>query len=275
MLFIKRQTAILVCAAFAGVIGVSTAQAGTLVVYKLGVAATGSNAITSENGVNNTATGLTTPGDFGSNPSLTDDTTDYRNSWIDNTANWDSVTSINVGMYDGTGNEVAQFTFYGSDTVQGAGETLSDFFSPTYLSGSAYADLPPATYFTNDVGSGDFFSAQGDNTYLRQFFVNNNYGGCGNDTGWMVVNVGTFCGWETNENNAASGRAFLYALGATSENWNNDGFGNTPDDIGSADVFAVTVTSDLLNPTSTPEPATILTLGAALAGLGFFRRRRC
>jgi hypothetical protein len=261
MRFVKCNAKIFVCIAFAG-IGISTAHAGTLVVYKLGVDATGANAITPD-----VVTGWQTPGSFGTDASLTDATSDYRNSWVDNATNWASVTSIDVGMYDANGDEVAYFDFAGPDTVQGAGVTISDFFTPSDLVSTNYTDIPSP--FT-----GNYFSEAGDTQ--RHFFVQNNYGGCPSDMGWFVLdtNGGEGCGWESYQqglNTSGSDRAFLYALDNTLQNWNNNGNG-APDDVGSADVFAITVTSSLVS--STPEPSTLLMLGSGLGALGFIRIRR-
>jgi len=252
MLFVKRCAAILACSFFAGVAGMSTAKADDLVVYKLGVNATGANA------VSNPSFAWTTPGNFGSNPSLTDSTTDYRSSFAD--TNWSEVTSVNVGMYDSSGNEVAYFTFEGPAGGGGVGETIANFYSTTYLTGSNYTDLSSF--------SGNFFSYSGDQTNGRGWFVNQNYGGCGSDTGWFDVDFGSKpCSWETTRDNATSGRGFLYTLNNNQQNWNTS-------NVGSADVFAITVTFPG-NSSVTPEPSTLVTLGTGLAGLaGFIRRRR-
>jgi hypothetical protein len=248
----------------AAILGLSTAQAGQMVVYQLGVDAVGANEIS------DVVTGWTTPGAFGSAIPLTNDTADFRSSWVDNATNWASVTKIDVGMYNANGTEVANFDFAGPDTVQGAGVTLSSFFLPGDLVSTNYTDIP-------NPFTGNFFSESGDS--LRKWFVQNNYNGCQNDAGWMVVDIGggEGCGWENSQqtlNSSGNGRVFLYALDDILTNWNNNGIG-TPDDVGSADVFAVTVTSDLVSSTA-PEPSTLLTLAGALGALGcvYLRRRR-
>lgn len=245
--------------------GISAAQAGQLVVYQLGADSTGAKEIT------DVVAGWTTAGAFGSPLSLNNDTADYRNNWVDNSTNWASVTNIDVGMYNSDGTEVAHLDFAGPDTAQGAGVTLGSFFNINDLASSNYTDIP-------DPFTGNFFSEAADSN--RHWFVNNNYGGCPNDVGWIVVDVngGEGCSWENSQqalNTSGNGRAFLYALGNTRQNWNNNGIINSPVEVGNADVFAITVTSALV--TSTPEPSTLLTLAGALGALGCgmrFRRRR-
>ena len=260
MHFMKCNAKMLACIAFA-VIGISTAHAGSLIVYTLGVDATGANAFS------DVVAGWQTPGSFGTSASLTDTTSDYRSSWVDNASDWASVTNINVGMYNASGNEVAYFNFAGPDTVQGAGVTLSNFFSSTDLVSTNYTDIP-------NPFTGNYFDEAGDTR--RHFFVQNNYGGCQNDAGWFVVDVngGEACSWETTQqalNTSGSERVFLYALGNTQQIWSYNGIIGAADDVGSADVFAITVTSGLV---SSPEPSTLLTLGSALSVLGFIRLRR-
>ncbi len=262
MNFTTRCAAVLACLTMAG-FGVSTAHADSMVVYKLGAGATGSNAFS---GIpQNPVAFLASGGSFGSNAALTDGSSDYRDAWIDNATNWASVTNINVGMYDVYGNEVASLNFAGPDVT--AGVTLSNFFSSGNLTSSSYTDIP-------NPFSGNYFSETGDGN--RNFFVQNNYGGCNADVGWMVVvvNNGQGCSWETTETAGPSERAFLYALNNVRQNWNNNGLVNTQNAnvVGKANVFAITVSSDLIS--DTPEPGTIALFGSALAGLGLLRRRR-
>lgn len=252
MSFATRHAAVLACLTFAG-LGISTAQANSLIVYKLGSTASGVSAFS------DVVSGLTSSGTFGSNASLTDGSSDYRDAWIDNATNWASVTNIKVGMYDESGNEVAYLNFAGPNSVQGAGVSLSSFFSPADLASSNYTDIPTSPF------TGNIFSAAGGDR--RYFYVNNNYGGCPADVGWfaVVANFGYPCPWESSTTNA-NGRAFLYALGNVRQNW-------TSGQIGEANVFAVTITSDLA-PAGVPEPATIVLVGAGLATVRLLRRRR-
>jgi hypothetical protein len=65
--------------------------------------------------------------------------------------------------------------------------------------------------------------------------VNQNYGGCGVDTGWFVVSTtgGTkVCPWEQL---AGSGTRILYANGTTAANW------STAAAVGAADTMMVLV----------------------------------
>lgn len=147
-------------------------------------------------------------------------------------------------MYVG-GVAVANMTF-------SPGTGKSDFFAPGNILSSSYTDLGSF--------SGNFFSEDGDAGIQRRWFINQNYGGCPNDVGWIVVNNGgNACNWETSRHTAAS-RAFLYATNNVRQNYND----NT---IGQATVFAITVEA-------VPEPSTVLLVGSAFAALGVLRRRR-
>ena len=75
-------------------------------------------------------------------------------------------------MYNSDGVEVADIDF-------SPGTGKSDFFQPGNVTGSNYTDLGSF--------SGNFFSESGDTE--RKWFVNENYGGCSSDTGWIVVDV--------------------------------------------------------------------------------------
>lgn len=234
----------------------------SLLVYKLGVDASGSNAIDSLGAGVDAYSGWADSGGFNlgnaTAQSLANDTLDYKNSWVDSATNWATVTSVTVGMYQ-NGAEQAYMTF-------SAGTDKLDFYAAANLTGTSYTDLSAAGF------SGNIFSAAGDQAFKRLWFVENNYGGCRADAGWFVVldtdNLG-FCHWERG-NKSADGRAFLFADDNTSQNWNSD-------DIGKADVFAVTVTYNPpvnIQPIGVPEPASGAMIAGAVLGLAFLRRRR-
>jgi hypothetical protein len=67
----------------------------------------------------------------------------------------------------------------------------------------------------------------------RYFFVNQSYGGCPADTGWLVAAAGSGCTWESTR--GAPG-AILYANSTTVQNWNN-----TNGTVALADALAVFV----------------------------------
>lgn len=227
------------------------ASAGQFVVYKLGVDATGANAV-SDSYLSWVNAGGFNEGNANA-ISLTNTTLDYKDSFVDSAANWATVTSVNVGFYQ-SGREVASLDF-NPDTSD------ATFYSAQDLTGSSWGDLSSA--FT-----GNFFSETGDPNYNRRWFVEHNYGGCGNDSGWAVVldaTSNTPCGWESGNIDAAQ-RAFLFANSTGYVNWNG-----TTGPVGKADVFAITVTTAS---SSTPEPSTFALLGSALVGLGVTIRKR-
>ena len=229
-------------------VGIPAAQGATFVVFKLGSVASGGNAISgdeytfwSNNGGFNEGNGVAA--------SLSNNTLDYKDSFVDSALNWNTVTSVHVGMYL-AGVEQASIDFSPSTSKL-------TFYDPANILGTTYTDLVAS------FPGGNFFSEPGDGTYNRRWFVNENYGGCGSDTGWFVVEDATSskpCGWETSRQSAA-GRGFLYSTGGVQQNWNTT-------NVGIADVFAVSVT------TSVPEPASIGFVSAALAGLAVVLRRR-
>lgn len=235
----------------AGVLTVSTAQAtpATLLLYKLGANAAGSGSIDSLGNGDLydawAATGGFNEGNAAAT-SLSNSTLDYKNSWADSAANWNHVTNIDVGMYQ-NGVEVSHMDF-------SAGTGKTTFFAISNLLSSSYTDL--STPFT-----GNYFSAAGDPSIGRRWYVNQQWGGCPADSGWWVVedtDATHPCSWETARVNTA-GRTFEFANSTTQQNWASGA-------VSSADVFAISV--------AVPEPASIGLFAAGLAGLGFAVRRR-
>jgi len=227
-------------------VGAPFADASTFVVFKLGQQATSTNEISGDEYTFWANNGGFNEGNATA-ASVSNDTLDYKDSWVDSAINWSSVISVNVGMYV-RGVEQAYINFTpGSDKLT--------FFTSGNITSTSYTDL--STLFT-----GNFFAEAGDGAYNRRWFVNQNYGGCGSDTGWFVVEDATSsrpCSWETDR--TVNSRDFLYATGNTQQNWNSV-------DVGTAEVFAITVT------TATPEPATFGFIGAALVCLSSVSRKR-
>ena len=83
-------------------------------------------------------------------------------------------------------NDVLQPQFFTFDTT---GSRRENWFALDRLIDSGYT--------TNPTVASNFFSITGDSTYARNWFINNSYGGCPADIGWMVVDAGIdVCTWE-------------------------------------------------------------------------------
>jgi hypothetical protein len=176
---------------------------------------------------------------------------DYKSSYVD--TNWGDVTAARVSMMIG-GVEQAFIQF---DT---AATTKQNFFALGNVTASSWPSL------TGDIFN--FFSIAGDSGIDRHWFVERNYGGCGNDRGYMVVLDGRAgsCTWETSRVGPGLGdRLLAYTLppgGAIAENWNTA-------NVGVADVFVVSVSTTGV----IPLPATLPLMLGGLLGLGLLRRR--
>ncbi|XP_038065886.1 uncharacterized protein LOC119735979 [Patiria miniata] len=73
----------------------------------------------------------------------------------------------------------------------GTGTDIHNWFSQERLISSPWEDVESSTP--------NYFGVEGDTVEDRRFFINNNYGGCSIDQGWLVVtesNSGTDCEWE-------------------------------------------------------------------------------
>ncbi|XP_070567302.1 uncharacterized protein [Ptychodera flava] len=107
----------------------------------------------------------------------------YKNSIIDN---WSAigVKQVKVAIYDECG-EVMYMTF------NGEGSDKNDWFSKDRLTSTSYTDL-------DSNSQTNYFSIPGHDSVSRHFFVNQNYGGCEIDVGWLVVvdTGNTSCDWS-------------------------------------------------------------------------------
>ncbi|MEZ4380568.1 MAG: fibrinogen-like YCDxxxxGGGW domain-containing protein [Nannocystaceae bacterium] len=105
----------------------------------------------------------------------------------------------------------------------GVGTNKTSWFASAKLTGSGYLDVAN--------GPWNFFSIAGDNNYGRNWFVSRNYGGCGNDSGWLIVDTtNDACTWESG---AGAPLRILYSASNTYTNW------NTANNVAKAEVFAV------------------------------------
>lgn len=139
------------------------------------------------------------------------------------TADWNSAFTVNqvrVAVFNGE-TESVHLKFNGAST------TNTNFYDPSRVLESSWSDLW--------VGGGNFFSIAGEGTtnFTRRWFINANYGGCGNDSGWLTVTApgaGSGCSWEM----VYTRPSILFARGGTKQNW-------TSGSIGHGDTFVVLV----------------------------------
>ncbi|XP_070568448.1 uncharacterized protein [Ptychodera flava] len=112
----------------------------------------------------------------------------YKNHLMDK---WEGigVTEVKVALYTG-GKEKASLLFNGISSDK------ESWFSNERLRSSPWDDLMD-TKLENGK-DGQYFSVAGDDGINRHFYINNNYGGCGNDAGWLVVvdDGSTVCNWS-------------------------------------------------------------------------------
>jgi hypothetical protein len=104
------------------------------------------------------------------------------------------------------------------------GTTKDNWYQNDKLLASDWSDL---------TGQGvQYFSIPGDSGNGRHWYINNNYGGCPADAGWLIVDRGPHpCGWETSRDPPVS---ILYSNAGGYSNWNSGS-------IVEAQVFAVLV----------------------------------
>lgn len=122
-----------------------------------------------------------------------------RNSVVDN---WNKANIRMVKVEFFQNNQiVAWMTFNGRNTDK------MNWFSKSNLVQSSFNDLGSCSTFNK-------FSIAGD--HQRKFYVNQNYGGCANDQGWMyVLDQNRGCSYER----IGSIPLFLYTKNFTDRNW--------------------------------------------------------
>ena len=127
-----------------------------------------------------------------------------------------TITDVRAGTY--TDSQLGKhFAF------DGAGSNKTNWFASARLKSSGYLDVAN--------GPWNFFSIAGDNAYGRNWFISRNYGGCGNDSGWLILDTTSDpCGWESG---AGAPIRILYSASNTYTNW------NTANNVAKAEVFAV------------------------------------
>ncbi len=91
-----------------------------------------------------------------------------------------------------------------------AGTTKDNWYQNDKLLASDWSDLTGQAV--------QYFSIPGDSGNGRHWYINNNYGGCPADAGWLVVDRGPHpCSWETGRDPAVS---ILYSTSGGYSNWN-------------------------------------------------------
>jgi hypothetical protein len=71
----------------------------------------------------------------------------------------------------------------------------NDFFSPARVKSSSWNDLPTQANWDSSL-TGRYFSVFGYGT--RDFYISNNWGGCGSDQGWLMATSLNSCFYESN-----------------------------------------------------------------------------
>jgi hypothetical protein len=238
-----RVTKLLLTTAASTLLVAASADATSLLVFKLGNGASTIGAL-SQLYLNG---GSIRENDAAAQ-SLSNTAFDYRNAtFLDTPANWATVQSVDVQMYSrGTLLRTIRFS---------PGSSYDTFYTQANVIGGDYPNLATAGV--------NFFSITGDATYNRTFFINQNYGGCGNDAGYFVVLGvgGAACSWEA-DRYSTTNRAFLFSRADGAQNWNDER-------IGQADVFAISVN---VPGVATPEPTALALFGLGALALGFRRR---
>ncbi|XP_070567271.1 uncharacterized protein [Ptychodera flava] len=100
-----------------------------------------------------------------------------------------------------------------SMVFNGIGSTKMDWFTRERLKSSPWQDLMDS-FPQQGI---NYFSISGHANLNRRFFVNNHYGGCPEDFGWMVVvdDGNTACPWST----VSEKLFFMYSPHSNKVNW--------------------------------------------------------
>ena len=149
----------------------------------------------------------------------------YVSGYITNYWNKGGVTVTDVRAHVYKAGAIQKFWKF-----DGKMSTSISWFTNTKLISSSYMDLP--------AGPFNYFAILGDNANGRNWFINRQYGGCGVDAGWLVLDTTPDpCTWESN-NNKVSPLRIVYAAGQTFASWQSAADNNQ---LGVADAYAVFV----------------------------------
>ncbi|XP_078604920.1 uncharacterized protein LOC144878330 [Branchiostoma floridae x Branchiostoma japonicum] len=124
--------------------------------------------------------------------------------------NWFIPVTVKV-LLETSGDDDVELIFNGENTDK------SSWFSQSRLLSSPWTDLPGET--------ANFFSVEGELNPVarRSFYINQQYGGCAGDEGWLAVGEtgpGAVCDWERASYPELP--ALVYSKSATHVNWNDE-----------------------------------------------------
>ncbi|XP_038066944.1 uncharacterized protein LOC119736970 [Patiria miniata] len=123
----------------------------------------------------------------------------------------------------------------------GAGSDIGSWFTQTRLISSPWDDLKSVQF----GGDGQYFSIDGHVEEDRRFFINNHYGGCEGDKGWLVVTESdslNYCGWE-GQTEAHPYPMILYSTTNHKVLW-NDVLSNGGGPVGRADSLTIHIDAE-------------------------------
>ncbi|KAK7114311.1 uncharacterized protein [Littorina saxatilis] len=147
----------------------------------------------------------------------------YRSKLLDL---WDKlpIGLVRVGLY--TNNEEQRYFEF-----DGEGSNYLNWFSQDRLINSSYTDLSATMPLLK------FFSIQGDPTFARTFFINQNFGDCSADAGWLVVtdSADPLCPWEKNRLTKPYPAIWFKNEDTVSSGWTNS------ETLGVADTLVISV----------------------------------